>query len=598
MRRLTLTIILFVMAVGLAFVPNALAAGTLAGTTISNQAYADYKDANGNSLSRVFSNTVTTIVSRVAGVDIVPPTGSSTAAANATIDYLVQLFNTGNADDEQTFSYVSSGDWTPTSVSFYWDANNNHSYDAGTDVLLSETAPNTYKTVNGSGLPVPINPDDDYDVIMRVQVPNNLALDTKANTITITTKSDYDITKTKDGTYTTTVSTSAITATKTSSPAGPGSRTSKPGDIITYTIVMHNTGSSSGSALTFTDNIPAGMTYKAGSITVNSTPMGDSSTDGDAANYASGKVTVTAASIASGETITVTFQVTIDANLASGTPLENQGSIDYLPTGFLTPVTVETNACTFFVGNSAAVTMTTTAMPATGDPGDTITFPFTVTNNGNFSDTFEGSHVSSAGWTWAVWYDANNDGIAGNDGDVLMTDTDGDGKKDTGLIPSGSSMNLLIVATIPAGTTDGTIDNLSVTVYSFEDPTKTATVSFKTTVTAPMLSVVKAVSPTGSQPPGTVLTYTVTATNNGSGDATGVVITDMIPNYTTYSPGTIRTGTAIIGNTATLVIKTDSTADDGIGYDSGANAVIAGATGTLSLGGGTFLVLEFQVTID
>jgi len=38
MRRLTLTIILFVMAVGLAFAPNALAAGTIAGTTISNQA--------------------------------------------------------------------------------------------------------------------------------------------------------------------------------------------------------------------------------------------------------------------------------------------------------------------------------------------------------------------------------------------------------------------------------------------------------------------------------------------------------------------------------------------------------------------------------
>jgi uncharacterized repeat protein (TIGR01451 family) len=601
MRRLTLTIILFMMAASLAFTPNALAAGTIAGTTISNQAYADYKDANGNSLSRVYSNTVTTIVSRVAGVDIVPPTGSSTAGNGSTIEYLVQLFNTGNANDEQTFTYASSGAWTPTSVAIYWDANNNHVYDAGVDIALTETSPGskTYKTVDGTGAPVPIVPDDDYDVIMRITVPAPAAgaVDNSQNVITITTKSDFDNTKTATGTYTTTVSASAITAVKSAS-VGPGSHTAVPGDIITYTILLTNTGSSPADNIVITDAIPTGMTYKAGSITLGGVPKTDAN-DGDEANFnvtTLNAITVNVATIAASGTATVTFQVTINSNLAAGTPLSNQASIDYF--SGVSPLSVQTNVESFFVGNAAGVTMTTTAMPATGDPGDTITFPFTVTNTGNFSDTMEGSHISSAGWTWNVWYDANNDGIAGNDGDYLMTDTDGDGKKDTGLLPSGSSINLLITANIPAGTTDGTIDNLSVTVYSFEDPSKTATVSFTTTVTAPMLSVVKTVSPTGSQPPGTVLTYTVTTTNTGSGNATAVVITDMIPNYTTYTPGTIRTGTAIIGNTATLIARTDSTTDDGIGYDSGTNAVVVGASGNLSLGGSTFLVLEFQVTID
>ena len=582
--------------VGLSFAPNVLAAGTLAGTVISNQAYADFKDANGNAMTRVLSNTVTTVVTQVAGVDIVPPTNSSTAAIGATVDYLIQLFNTGNANDEQTFSYAASGAFTPT-VTMYYDANNNHIYDAGTDVLLTETAvgSKTYKTVTTGGTAVPINPDDDYDVIIRVTIPGT-AVNNQQNIVTITTKSDYDTSKTATGTYTTTVSAAALSAVKTASSAA-GSHTTLPGDTVTYTITLSNTGTDGGTGLVISDPIPTNMTYKTGSITVGGAAKTDASGD-DGADYnhtTAGAVTVSAATIAAGETITVTFQATVNANVASGTPLENQASITYT-SGI--PLSVQTNATTFFVGNAASVSISTTATPATANPGDTVTFPFTVTNNGNLSDIFEVTHSSTAGWTWTVWYDSNNDGIAGNDGDFIITDTDADGKPDTGSINPGSGIKLLIVATVPAGTSDATTDGLSVTVYSAEDHSKTATVSFSTTVTAPVLSVVKAVSPTGSQPPGTVLTYTVTATNSGSGNANSVVITDIVPTYTTYKAGTIRTGTTTIGGTAALSGKTDESDGDSAQYDSGTKAVVVGSGGNVSLGANGVLVLEFQATID
>jgi len=57
MRKLffTLTVLLLLTVIA---APPAMAVGTLAGTAISNQAYADYKDANGNAMTRVYSNTV------------------------------------------------------------------------------------------------------------------------------------------------------------------------------------------------------------------------------------------------------------------------------------------------------------------------------------------------------------------------------------------------------------------------------------------------------------------------------------------------------------------------------------------------------------
>ena len=78
---------------------GALAAGTPAGTVISNQAYVDYNDANGNPLTRVFSNTVTTTVTQVAGVDIAPDTATKLAAQGTTVAFPATITNTGNGSD-------------------------------------------------------------------------------------------------------------------------------------------------------------------------------------------------------------------------------------------------------------------------------------------------------------------------------------------------------------------------------------------------------------------------------------------------------------------------------------------------------------------
>jgi len=622
MRKLFLTIVaLLFMAIVAA--PPVMAVGTVAGTAISNQAYGDYKDANGNDMTRVYSNTVTMTVSQVAAVAIDPPTGSQAVKHGDVITYLVQLFNHGNGPDSQTFSYVSSGDWTPASVKMYYDLNNNHIYDAG-DILLTETSPNTFKTVTTGGAPVLIVPDDDYDVIMEVTVPSSGLLDNQYNTITVTTASDFDPTKTAIGTYTSTVQAATISMVKSHTPTGNPTYV-KPGDEITYTVAMTNTGSGTASAINAEDIIPTTVTFKPGSIEVKAPGDADYSSRNDACNdgpdacYDSanhrikipGNSDPSPYSLTSGQVYYVRIKVTVNAGVPVSTAITNQASATYTTGSYTT--SVQSNGDTVLVANLAGIDLSTTATNKTGNPSDQIAYAFTATNNGNADDKINITTASTAGWTWVIWRDVDGNGIPGTDGDYVLTDTNADGTVDTGTLAQYGSVALIAVATIPAGTSNGATDVLTVSGASVNDPTKTDSLSWTTTVKAPVLHMTKAsvavqapgggatCTPTdGSNGspctivPGSVITYQVTTTNSGNGNATAVVITDIIPLHTTYVAGSIRTGTT----TGSLISRTDATDGDGGRYDSGSNAVIAGGAGNLNIGASGTWVVEFKVTVN
>jgi len=620
MRKLffTLTVLLLLTVIA---APPAMAVGTLAGTAISNQAYADYKDANGNAMTRVYSNTVSVTVSQVAGVNIVPPTVTSTGKNGDVIYFLAQLFNTGNANDTQTFTYATSGDWTPTSVRMFYDVNNDHVYNAG-DILLTETAPGskTFKTVNGAGAPVPILPDDDYDVVMEVTVPNAAAAPNNSSSIiTITTRSDFDNTKTATGTYTTTVLAASIASVKTHTPAGTPTYL-KPGDLITYTITLTNSGSISGDVITVTDPFPANLTYVPGSIKINVNGAGfvakTDAADNDGVKYDTGTRSVIAPdggvlTLPAGQTWAVQFQATLNAGTLSGSAVTNQATVSY--TSGTSTVSVQTNGDTFLVSTLAGIDLNSTATPKTGNPGDQIVYPFTAVNNGNASDTIDLTVASTQGWVWKIWVDANGDGIPGNDGDYLITDTNGNGKLDTGVLAQNGLINLLAVATVPVGAANGTTDTITIGGASVNDPTKTDTQAFTTTVKAPVMSVAKGIiaiqapnggavctptNTTNGSPctvvPGSLLTYQVTATNSGNGNATSVVFTDITPQYTTYKAGSIKTGSSA----GTATARTDATDGDGAEYNSGARAVVVPDGGTLTLGPAGTWVLQYQLTVN
>ncbi len=576
--------LLVLLAVTICFVSQAMAVGTPAGTSIENQAYADYQDANGNPLPRVFSNTVTTVVSQVAGADVTPATANVTGAQGTSVTIGASINNTGNGSDTFDLVATNSCGWT---VTIYWDENGNDVKDATETTVVSDTGA--------------VPADGQFEVVLVVEIPAGTANDTSCDT-TLTATSRFDAGITDTSTFTTRVEDAVLTVTK----AIVDTASFKPGDTVTYAIEGRNTGTATAESVVVTDAIPANTTYVPGSIRIgavggtyaSATAVTDAA-DGDPVDYNitnPGKITINWGDSAPEPDPTgsgmIYFRVTINSSVTAGTRIENVADINYSIAGNPQPTYQSTRA--IFDVESLPSVLLDPDRTGTGDPGDLIVYAFTAYNNGNASDTIDFTYTSNAGWTWVLWEDVDGNGIPGTDGDFILTDTDGDTKVDTGILAKGASVALLAVATIPAGVADGTVDTTVITGASSIDTAVTDPENLTTTVTAPVLNVTKTVSPAGNQPPGTELLYTITVTNTGTGVSTSVVITDLIPTYTIYKAGSIKTGATV----ASVVSRSDANDGDGGTYDSGSNAIVVPDGGSLSLGPAGQTVVQFSVTID
>ncbi|MFI0777370.1 isopeptide-forming domain-containing fimbrial protein [Streptomyces sp. NPDC021212] len=121
--------------------------------------------------------------------------------------------------------------------------------------------------------------------------------------------------------------------------------------------------------------------------------------------------------------------------------------------------------------------------------------------------------------------------------------------------------------------------------------------------TAPYVTLDKVAIPVGPLKVGDVVTYRITAKNEGGGAAESLVLTDVIPDGTTYLPGSLR-----IVDGPNAGVKTDAEDDDQAAYDPEANQVVfhlgndaSGTQGgslpnTETLPAGT--TVEYRVTID
>lgn len=268
----------------------------------------------------------------------------------------------------------------------------------------------------------------------------------------------------------------------------------------------------------------------------------------------------------------------------AGTVISNQASVSYTDTNG-NALTALSNVVTTIVSQVASVTVDPDNS-TNAAPGDVLYFAHQVTNGGNGPDTIDLTAVSSNGWATALFFDNNASGTI-DGGDTAMVDTDGDGVPDTGSIAANAIVNILARVTVPANAASLTFDTTTVTGTSSFNVAVSDIALDNTAVLAPSLSVTKAVAPLGAQPPGAALTYTMTVSNDGTADASSVVLTDNVPANTTFVAGSI---------TLNGTPQTDAGGDDSGDFNATTGGAVTVSVGTLASGASA--TITFQVTIN
>ncbi len=305
------------------------------------------------------------------------------------------------------------------------------------------------------------------------------------------------------------------------------------GSNVVFTLTATNSGPNVALGVSVTDVLPTGYTYVS-----NTTPSAgsfDSST---------GIWTIGSVANAASETLTITAKVNATGNYSNSATVSSP-STDPAP------------------GNNTSIVSTTpvpqsdlsivkTADNPSQNVGGLITFTLAVTNNG--PSNAAGIVVNDLlpnGYTYV-----SNDGGG--------TYIPGTGVWTIGSLANGLTTNLNITATVNGS---GTYTNTAIISSTTADPTSANNSSTVTPVPGAVsdLKIIKTVS--NSTPyTGEIVEFTLVATNQGPSNATGVVVTDVLPSGYTYvsdnggaatteSSGTVTWAIGDIADLATATLK-------------------------------------------
>lgn len=312
------------LAIALLSPSQAYAAGTRAGTTISNTASASYDTGGGP--QTIDSNRVDLRVDEL--LDVTVATGNPSdvpttpGATGQVLTYTVT--NTANGQEAfglSTIANVGGDDYDPVVTQLYID-NGDGVFDASTDTLYTP----------GANDPV-LNPDQSARIFVLSTTPGAVT-DGNRGIVTLVAAAktgtgapgtsfagqgegggDAVVGSTgadgqDNGAYR--VAAATVSLVKSASIVDPfGGSEPVPGATITYTITATIAGTGSVSGLAITDNIPADTAYATGSITLGGSPLTDAA-DADAGDYNGSRIRVLLGTVAGGQTRTVTFRTRIN----------------------------------------------------------------------------------------------------------------------------------------------------------------------------------------------------------------------------------------------------------------------------------------------
>jgi uncharacterized repeat protein (TIGR01451 family) len=569
------------------------AAGTLAGTTITNVASVQYNA--GVNVRNGTSNIITMVVGYKVVINLSPSNSSTTTVDSTSIYKAYTVTNTGNYADSLQFTvtHLPAG-WIDT---VFYDKDASGTETPGDSVLTSGGA-GFWTAISGS-----------HAILLKITLPGYAqAPDNMIDSVTVTTASygsgpgavvrvgGNGLQK-----YTANVTIAQPVLTVTGAQSVTGSP-AIPGSAFAYTLTLQNTGH-----LAIQDG--ATLSFKLDS-NFNFTSATNSGSNGSV-NWAGdgGTVTWTLSHTdlpaTMGSPITRTVNVTIQQVTKNGTGAAAGSLISIMDsTKSTTTNLVFNDGVNTHTIATAKLTQVTVAQASgayliqltanqSGNPGDSVVYQFRVKNRGNAAMTFTLSQAQSGGNLDTVHLFTATSGVAGSQPFTTASINAGDS---LGLYVylrvnvTGLNANTIIRLLSAAPGTAGSVP----TGASNYNPTITIT----TTVTAPNLSIVlsqawiNGVGTVANPAPGDTIEYTLTITNSGSGIATNLTTSNAIPSNTTFGPNSYGVGYGILVDG---VAKTNNVPDsDGAHFT--ANTVTVEST-SVNGGGGTKIV-KYRVAVN
>lgn len=373
-----------------------------------------------------------------------------------------------------------------------------------TCTVASGTNPGSISfSVNGSGAGPTSFPSATSDsaivtppLTFKVGVPNG-APNPVVNTAVVASNSDSSVSPT----VTTSTGSPVLNIVKSNSPSS--STLLKPGDSISYTMAVENSGTSPATNVVVTDAVPSEASYV-------------SCAGGNSCSESSGTVTWNLGTLNPGEIKAVAMNVVTrqDLPISSGNyTIVNKASVVSTQTG-----STDSNEVTNILQVLPQVTKTASASDVA--TGQTVTFTVEVNNPGapftaNVTDAVpEGTSFNGVGTCSPSCSFASNT-VSWN------------GQS----IPSGiSTFSFDVTVTAPGGSQITNVASVKPTSPDI-DPIPSNEVELEV---GPALGIVKTNSPTGEVQNGDTITYTLAIVNESKVAATGVVVTDPVPTGTSY----------------------------------------------------------------
>lgn len=460
------------------------ASGTLTNTAVVTSP-ADITDPD--QTNNTATNTINT--TRVIDLGVSKTASSVTAVTGQALTYTITLTNSGTSalvasDVIKVLDNLPTGFTAPT-------------YTAGMG---------TYNNANGDWTGLTLASGQSVTLTIAGTVAAN-ATGSLSNTVSVTVPVGITDPNTANNTATVTTPISRVIDLGIAKTAAP--KPAIAGQPFTYTLTLSNNGTGAllaADVVKLTDNLPAGFTA--------------TNFAASAGTYNSSNGNWSGLTLINGQNATLTITGTLAAT-ANGS-ISNTVTVN--PPAGVTDPTAANNTATDNTNISRVIDfgINKTASPATGVPGETLTYTITLTNNGPSTlmanDVLQLTDNLPAGFTANTYATSNG----------TYTVTDGNW---TGLtLASGQNAILTITGKI-AGSATGSLNNTAIVTppTGITDPipgNNTSTTA--TSLTAkPVLTITKLGA--AGLTAGNIATYTLNISNTGSSNAVGASITDIIP---------------------------------------------------------------------